>query len=77
LGVTSTFFKEYFKNRFDYENELAKFVKEDIMEPAKKFLDTQNTLGKSFYIDFKKFEKDWTNAVLLTDKVKIHYLDKN
>jgi hypothetical protein len=67
--MTSLFFRDYFKNRFEYEIEMAKYVREDVLEPAKKFIDNQTNLGKKFYNDFKKYEKDWHTAINQAEKV--------
>jgi hypothetical protein len=64
------YFKEHLKSKYDFENDYTKFIKDDIFEPAKKFLENQNLLGKKFYTDFKKCEKEWQNQLVQTDKVK-------
>ena len=69
-------FRDYFKNRFDFESELAKFVKDEIYEHAKKFIENQNALGKKFYNDFKKYEKDWLNAIMNCEKVNLIFLSE-
>jgi hypothetical protein len=69
LGITSLFYRDYFKNRYEYENDMSNFMRDDILEPAKRFLDNQINLGKKFFSDFKKCEKDWQSSLTAMEKV--------
>jgi hypothetical protein len=55
--------------RHSHESEYLELIKMQIIEPAKKFLDSQNCLGKKFHNDFKKVEKEWYNSLANAEKV--------
>jgi hypothetical protein len=63
--------RDYFINLHRELLESANYIKTDIIEPAKLFLENQQALGKKFYNDFKKAEKEYTNAIYYMDKVSI------
>jgi hypothetical protein len=62
--------RDYFINLYQELMESATYIKNDIIEPTKLFLENQQALGKKFYNDFKKIEKEYTNAIYYMDKVK-------
>jgi hypothetical protein len=67
--------REYFICLNHYYLELANNIKTEILEPAKKVLEDQNTLGKKLYNDIKKYEKDYKDAVANMEKLKIKFLN--
>lgn len=53
---------------FQYYSELANNLKNDLLEPAKKFLEEQNAIGKKIYGDIKKVDKDYKEALSNLEK---------
>jgi hypothetical protein len=62
--------RDYFLNLNQELLECASYVKNDLIEPIKLFLENQQLLGKKFYNDFKKSEKEYNNALYYMDKVR-------
>jgi hypothetical protein len=49
--------------------ECANYLKVDILEPGKKYLDEQNNTGKNLYNEIKKTEKEYKDAMVNLEKV--------
>jgi hypothetical protein len=71
LGNSCLNFQYYFKHRYEHEIQFANIIKEEIYEHAKIFLDNQNNMSKKYYNEFKKYEKEWYNALALAERVII------
>lgn len=69
MSVACNSLKNYFINLSINHSETANYLKLDVLEPAKKFLDDQITLGKKLYNDIKKWEKDLKDMFDKLEKV--------
>jgi hypothetical protein len=69
LGDCSTNMRDYFLNLNRELTESATYIKNDLIEPLKLFIENQQILGKKFYNDFKKAEKEFNTAYVNMEKV--------
>jgi hypothetical protein len=58
----------------NYYVELSNYLKVEIIEPSKKFLEDQNINGKKLFNEIKKLDKDFKEAMSNLEKLKIKFL---
>ncbi len=73
LGDALKVNKDFYLNLYQYYQEQALNIKNEVLDPSKKFLDDQNNQGKKLQNDMKKIEKEFKDAVLNLEKAKIKF----
>ena len=63
-------FKNDLLNQFNYTVEFVNSLKEEIIEPLKKFYNDQMNIGKKLNDDMRKVERDFKEGIDRVDKVK-------
>ena len=75
LSKAMMFNKDHYLNLYNYHNEFASNLKSEIIEPAKKFLESQLNIGKILFSDIKRYEKDFKDALSNLEKSKTKFLN--
>jgi hypothetical protein len=74
LGDGMKAYRNNFYNLYQYYNEHANAIKKEVIEPAKKLMEDQNSIGKKIYNDIKRYEKDYKDAMSNLEKSKSKFL---
>jgi len=74
LGDGMKAYRSYFYNLYQYYHEHSIAIRKEILDPAKKLLEDQNSIGKKIYNDVKRYEKDYKDAISNLEKSKSKFL---